>query len=64
VGVWYCGRTERLADDTNTFKEKISDDYLHVLLEYIETIKYGSVTISIQDGKVVLIEKTEKLKTR
>ncbi|MDR1028559.1 MAG: YezD family protein [Clostridiales Family XIII bacterium] len=27
-------------------------------------MKYGSVTIYIQDGKVVQIEKTEKIKTR
>jgi hypothetical protein len=53
-----------LVDDANTLKEKISEDYLRVLLEYIENIKFGSVTVSIQDGKVVLIEKTEKLKTR
>jgi hypothetical protein len=53
-----------LVTDAGALKEKISEDYLRVLLEYIEDIKYGSVTISIQDGKVVLIEKTEKLKTR
>jgi hypothetical protein len=64
VDVCYYERTERLDDDTNALKEKISEDYLHVLIEYIENIKYGSVTVSIQDGKVVLIEKTEKLKTR
>jgi hypothetical protein len=64
MGIYYYERTERLDDDANTLKEKISEDYLHVLIEYIENIKYGSVTVSIQDGKVVLIEKTEKLKTR
>jgi hypothetical protein len=56
--------TERLIDGASALNGKISEDHFRVLLEYIETIRYGSVTISIQDGKVVLIEKTEKLKTR
>ncbi|MDR1495700.1 MAG: YezD family protein [Clostridiales Family XIII bacterium] len=55
---------ERLADSMDALNEKISENHFHILLEYIKTIRYGSVTISIQDGKVVLIEKTEKLKTR
>jgi hypothetical protein len=56
--------TERSTDGASALSGKISEEHFHVLLEYIETIRYGSVTISIQDGKVVLIEKTEKLKTR
>jgi hypothetical protein len=56
--------TEKLSDGTVALDGKISEDHFRSLLEYIDTVKYGSVTISIQDGKVVLIEKTEKLKTR
>ena len=32
------------------------------LLEMIKSIAYGSVTIKIQDGKIITIEKTEKIK--
>ena len=32
------------------------------LLEMIKSIQFGSVTIKIQDGKIITIEKTEKFK--
>lgn len=32
------------------------------LLEMIKSIKFGSVVIKIQDGKIITIEKTEKIK--
>lgn len=34
------------------------------LTQYIKDIKFGSVTIIIQDGKIVQIEKSEKLRLR
>jgi hypothetical protein len=40
----------------------LSDASLLILQTYIESIEYGSVTIKIQDGKIVLIEKNEKIK--
>jgi hypothetical protein len=30
--------------------------------EYIKSIKYGSVTIYIQDGKIIQLEKNEKVR--
>jgi len=39
-------------------KEK--NDHLIKIDEYIKSIKYGMVTVIIQDGKVIQIEKTEK----
>lgn len=38
-----------------------SQDIL-MLLDYIKHIKYGSVTVNIQDGKIVQIEKSEKIR--
>jgi len=35
---------------------------IRLLLEYIKKIKYGSVTVNIQDGKIVQIEKIEKIR--
>jgi len=40
-------------------KEKIKK-----LLEILETIDYGSVTVVIQGGEIVQIEKNEKLRIR
>lgn len=34
------------------------------LLQIIETVSYGSVTIIIQDNKIVQIEKSEKLRIK
>ncbi|QAT51324.1 DUF2292 domain-containing protein [Caproiciproducens sp. NJN-50] len=32
------------------------------LLEYIKDIRYGSIVVVIQDGKIVQIEKNEKVR--
>lgn len=34
------------------------------LLHYIQSVRYGSVTVVIQDGKVIQIEKNEKMRLR
>ncbi len=35
-----------------------------ILLDAIKDIQYGSVTVHIQDGRIVYIEKTEKIKVQ
>ncbi|MDR2530447.1 MAG: YezD family protein [Oscillospiraceae bacterium] len=40
----------------------LSDDQLSKLLELLKELKFGSVTLIVQDGKVVQIDKTEKLR--
>ena len=35
-----------------------------LLIDAIKDIQYGSVTVHIQDGKIVYIEKTEKIKVK
>jgi hypothetical protein len=37
---------------------------LEIIRQYVAEVKFGSVTILIQDGKVVQIEKTEKKRFR
>jgi hypothetical protein len=37
-------------------------DNREILLDAVKDIQYGSVTVHIQDGKIVYIEKTEKIK--
>lgn len=39
-----------------------NDEYMKVIQNYIENISYGSVVITIQDSKIVQIEKNEKLR--
>ena len=43
-------------------KKGISDENLKTLLSSINFIRYGSVTLVIQDGTVVQIEKHEKMR--
>jgi Uncharacterized small protein len=40
----------------------ISEENLDKLIEMLKDIKYGSITLVIQDGVVVRIEKKEKVR--
>lgn len=40
----------------------LSDDQLQAILNQIAGIRYGSVTVIIQDGRVVQIERNEKIR--
>lgn len=42
----------------------ISKSNFDRLLQLMKNIKYGSVTLIIQDGKVVLIETSEKMRLK
>ncbi len=48
----------------NNNSKSISNEDLKRLLELMETVRYGSITIIIQDGKVVQIEKNEKVRLK
>ena len=39
-------------------KENVKE--LEIIKKYIEAIRFGSITIVIQDGKIIQIEKVEK----
>jgi len=43
-------------------RESISDQDLRKLVSLLETVNYGSITLVIQDGKVIQIEKNEKMR--
>ncbi len=42
----------------------INDSDINKIREFLETIQYGSVTVIIQDGKVIQIEKNEKVRMK
>ena len=42
----------------------ISEENLIKLLELLKTTRYGSVTLVVQDGVVIQIERNEKLRLR
>lgn len=45
-------------------KNSISDTDLKKIKEFLETIQYGSVTVIVQDGKIIQIEKNEKVRIK
>lgn len=45
----------------NTNSDK-KDNYQEILSVIIKDIKYGNVVLVIQDGKVIQIDKTEKIR--
>lgn len=42
----------------------VTEEELKKIKEFIETVRFGSVTVIIQDGKVIQVEKNEKLRLR
>jgi hypothetical protein len=48
-------------EDTST-KNAISDDDLKKLLYLLDKIQFGSITLIIREGKVVQVEKNEKMR--
>lgn len=41
-------------------KQVLDSSHLGTLEEMLSDLKYGSITLIIQDGKIVQIDKTEK----
>jgi hypothetical protein len=39
-------------------------DLIHDLLEALRTIRYGSIVLTIHDGKLIEIQKTEKIRRK
>lgn len=49
----------------NTKTEKEDDkEYLKLVREMVEKLDYGQVSIIVQDGKVVQIEQSRKIRLR
>lgn len=50
-----------MAEDS-TKKGKVSKEELNKIRKFLEELSFGSVTIIVQDGKIVQIEKNEKIR--
>lgn len=44
-------------------KQVLDSSHLATLQELLSGMKFGSITIIVQDGKIVQIDKTEKYRT-
>lgn len=47
---------------SDVYKIKSTQDCLGEVKRIMSDVKYGSVTLIIQDGKVIQIDKTEKIR--
>lgn len=43
---------------------EISSSDIEKILQMVKTIKYGSITLVIQDGKLIQIETSEKIRLK
>ena len=55
---------DRVREETVLDKLPLSPGDLKKLLEMMRSVKYGSVTIIIQDGRVIQIDKNEKMRLK
>lgn len=46
----------------NKKSNHMDSDYLKVVEEYVKQVKFGSITLIVQDGKVIQIDKNEKIR--
>lgn len=44
--------------------ELLEKDYLKVVKQMVEEIKFGTISIVVQDGKVVQIEQNKKIRLK
>ncbi len=44
--------------------EKAVKDYPEIVRKMIEELEYGQITVIVQDGKVVQIEQTKKIRVK
>jgi hypothetical protein len=45
-------------------KNMVNEKDIQKIIEFIETIQFGSITLIIQDGRIVQIEKNEKVRIK
>lgn len=43
-------------------QNQISEEHMRQVLRYLGELQYGSITLVVHDGKVVMVEKVEKIK--
>ncbi len=51
-------------NDGKRVQKTLSEEDLNKLLKIVGEVQYGSVTLFVQEGRVVQIEKNEKIKIR
>ena len=51
-------------DNSDIIKKGYTHDDIRKILNFVKTIKYGSITLVIQDGAIIQIETNEKIRIK
>lgn len=51
-----------LKNETPDYCQTCSGRWVATVKEYVQQLSYGEVNVIVHDGKVVMVEKTEKLR--
>lgn len=43
-------------------ENKKNDEYIRLLKQMVKELKFGSITLTVQDGKIIQIQKEEKIR--
>ena len=46
------------------FDELKRESYLKIIDDLVKEMKYGTITVIVQDGKVIQIDKTDKIRLK
>jgi len=55
---------QKVREEPFTGKTPLASADLQKLLEMVKSVRYGSVTLVIQDGQVIQIDKNEKMRLK
>ena len=61
---WKEGERELAEEKKSQRKTVVTEKDLQASVDFVGTIQFGAVTIVIQDGKVIQLEKSEKLRIK
>lgn len=50
--------------EQNGTKSPISEDSIKLIRAHLESLQYGQVILTVQDGKLIQIEKSEKMRLK
>ncbi|MDE6798666.1 MAG: YezD family protein [Ruminococcus sp.] len=51
-------------DETISQKKIPENSYLEIIEKLLNNMKYGNITLIVQDGKIIQIDKTEKYRIK
>jgi hypothetical protein len=49
---------------TESYREYSGKEYLEIVKKMVEEIRYGQISIIVQDGKIVQIEQNKKIRIK